>query len=158
MTRLQKIVLNMGFDSASGKGEILELLIEQLSRISGQKPIERRTRRAIAAFKTREGDVIGLKVTLRGIRMRDFFSKLKGIVLPRIRDFRGISTSGFDQQGNYTLGIQDYTIFPEVEYKKSERGRGLEITIVTTAENPKEARTFLAAQGLPFAREETPLR
>ncbi|MDP3724717.1 MAG: 50S ribosomal protein L5 [bacterium] len=154
MTRLQKIVLNIGFDSASGKGETLALLTEQLTRISGQKPIERRAKKAIAAFKTREGDVIGLKVTLRGIRMRDFFSKLTAIVLPRIRDFRGVSTSGFDVQGNYTLGIQDYTIFPEVEYKKSERGRGLEMTIVTTAENPSEARAFFTKQGLPFAKTE----
>jgi len=155
MTRLQKIVLNIGFDSASGKGETLAFETEQLARISGQKPIERRARRAIASFKTREGDVIGLKVTLRGIRMRSFFSKLTAIVLPRIRDFRGVSTRSFDVQGNYTLGIQDYTIFPEVEYKKSERGRGLEITIVTTAENETEAKTFLTQQGLPFARTET---
>lgn len=150
--KLEKIVINMGLKEALADKKILESQALQLTLISGQKPVVTKARMAIAAFKLRKGDPIGLKVTLRKKRMNDFFKKLVGIVLPRVRDFKGVTLKGFDGQGNYTLGMKELLPFAEIDFNKIEKQKGLEITIVTTAKKDEEAKILLEEMGMPFAK------
>lgn len=151
--KLLKIVINMGLKEALADKKILDSWSLQLALISGQKPVVTKARIAIAAFKLRKGDSIGLKVTLRKKKMNDFFKKLVGIVLPRVRDFKGVSLKGFDGQGNYTLGIRELMVFGEIDYAKLEKQKGLEITIVTTARKDEDAKILLEEMGMPFEKE-----
>ena len=151
--KLIKIVVNCGMGEALADKKTIEKMGAQLAVITGQKPMVCRAKRAISTFKLRAGDAVGLRATLRGKRMRDFLTKLVGIALPRVRDFRGISTGSFDGNGNYTLGIKEHTIFPELEYSMVDKVRGFEITFVTTTAFNEEARTLLTTLGLPFAKE-----
>ena len=151
--KLVKIVVNCGMGEALADKKTIEKMGAQLAVITGQKPMVCRAKRAISTFKLRAGDAVGLRATLRGKRMRDFLTKLVGIALPRVRDFRGISTGSFDGNGNYTLGIKEHTIFPELEYSMVDKVRGFEITFVTTTASNEEARTLLTTLGLPFAKE-----
>ena len=148
--RLSKIVLNMGLGEAIQNVKILDSAADELAQISGQKPVITRARQSIAAFKLRKGMPIGCMVTLRGNRMYEFFDKLVNVALPRVRDFRGISPKALDGRGNYTLGIKEQIIFPEIDYDKIDKIKGMNITIVTTAKNDEEARTLLALMGMPF--------
>jgi large subunit ribosomal protein L5 len=148
--RIEKIVLNMGLGEAISNIKIIDAAVEELRLISGQQPVVRRAKKSIAAFKLRQGMPVGCMVTLRKERMYDFFSKLVNIALPRVRDFRGISANAFDGQGNYTLGIREEIIFPEIEYDKIDKIKGLNITIVTSAKNDNEARELLRLMGMPF--------
>lgn len=150
--RLDKIVLNMGLGEAIQNVKILETASEELAQISGQKPVITRARLSIAAFKLRKGMPIGCMVTLRGDRMYEFFDKLVNIALPRVRDFRGVSPKSFDGRGNYTLGVREHIIFPEIDYDKIDKIKGLNITIVTTAQTDDEARELLALLGMPFRK------
>lgn len=150
--KLSKVVINTGVKEALTDKKVLESMSSQLAQITGQKPIITHARRAIATFKLRKGDPIGLKVTLRGKRMDDFLTKLISIVLPRVRDFKGVSPAGFDGRGNYTLGIKELLVFPEVDFAKIEKVRGLEITMVTTAKNDKEGKKLLEELGMPFKK------
>ncbi len=150
--RLQKICLNMGLGEAVQNPKIIDQAVEELAMISGQRPSIRRARKSIAAFKLREGMPIGVMVTLRKQRMYDFFARLVNVALPRVRDFRGVPTKGFDGRGNYTLGISDHTIFPEVDPNKVEKIKGMNITFVTTAETDEEAFELLKLLGMPFKR------
>ncbi|MGQ9484743.1 MAG: 50S ribosomal protein L5 [Desulfosoma sp.] len=150
--RLSKIVLNMGLGEAIQNVKILETASEELAQISGQKPVITRARQSIAAFKLRKGMPIGCMVTLRGNRMYEFYDKLVNIALPRVRDFRGVSPKSFDGRGNYTLGVREHIIFPEIDYDKIDKIKGLNITIVTTAETDDEARELLALLGMPFRK------
>lgn len=150
--KLAKIVVNCGLGEALKDKKVLEKVSAQLSQITGQKPMVARAKRAISTFKLRAGDAIGLKITLRGSRMYDFLTKLIAIALPRVRDFRGVSTKGFDHHGNYTLGISEQTIFPELPYSQVDKIRGFEITLVTTAVDDSGAKKLLELLGLPFAR------
>jgi large subunit ribosomal protein L5 len=150
--RLVKIVVNVGIGEALTNPKIIDAVSEQLAAITGQKPALRRASKAIAAFKLRLGDPVGLVVTLRGKRMADFFQKLVGIVLPRVRDFSGLSQRSFDNRGNYTLGFCEQIVFPEIEYDKIDRLRGLEVTIVTSANSKAEALEFLKERGMPFKK------
>jgi large subunit ribosomal protein L5 len=150
--RITKIVINTGLGEAMDDKKILEAVGSQLSLITGQKPLVTKSRRAIAVFKLRAGAPIGLKVTLRGARMWAFLEKLIGIVFPRVRDFRGISARGFDRAGNLNLGFSEITVFPEVNYETLDKVRGLEVTIVTTAQNAEEGKALLAALGMPFEK------
>lgn len=142
----------MGLKEALADKKVLDSVSEQLKQITGQKPMTTYARKAIAAFKLRKGEPIGLKVTLRSKRMGDFLQKLVAIVLPRVRDFKGIPESGFDGKGNYTLGINEIIIFPEIDYAKIDKIRGLEVTLVTTAKDNKEARNLLEDLGMPFVK------
>ena len=151
--KLVKIVINSSMGEALRDGKAMEKMAAQLAIITGQKPILTRAKRAISSFKLRAGDAIGLKVTLRGKRMFDFLTKLIGIALPRVRDFRGISVKGFDGKGNYTLGINEQTIFPDLEYSLVDKTRGLEVTFVTTATQNDHAKQLLTLLGLPFDKE-----
>jgi large subunit ribosomal protein L5 len=148
--RLSKIILNMGLGEAIQNIKILDSAAEELGMISGQKPVITRARQSIAAFKLRKGMPIGCMVTLRGDRMYEFFDKLVNVALPRVRDFRGISSKALDGRGNYTLGIKEHIIFPEIDYDKIDKIKGMNITIVTTAKSDDEARTLLALMGMPF--------
>lgn len=150
--RLSKIVLNMGLGEAIQNVKILETASDELAQISGQKPVITRARLSIAAFKLRKGMPIGCMVTLRGDRMYEFYDKLVNIALPRVRDFRGVSPKSFDGRGNYTLGVREHIIFPEIDYDKIDKIKGLNITIVTTAETDDEARELLALLGMPFRK------
>ncbi|HEX77299.1 MAG TPA: 50S ribosomal protein L5 [Dehalococcoidia bacterium] len=150
--RLEKISLNIGLGEAIQNPKALEGAERDLAAISGQRPVTTRARRSIASFRLRAGMPIGIMVTLRGKRMYDFFDKLVNAVLPRIRDFRGTNPNSFDGRGNYTLGLKEQIVFPEVDYDKVDRIRGLEITIVTTARSDEEARRLLELMGMPFAR------
>lgn len=149
--RLEKIVVNIGLGEALDNPKALEAAVTDLTTISGQKPVQTKARKSIANFKLREGRLIGTKVTLRGPRMWAFFDRLVNIALPRVRDFRGISPNSFDGRGNYTLGLKDQLVFPEIEYDKIDKLRGMEITIVTTAQNDEEARALLRQLGMPFS-------
>ena len=149
--RLDKIVVNMGIGDAVKDGRLLEAALEDLTIITGQKPVVTRARKSIAGFKLREGMAIGAKVTLRGNRMWEFYDRLVSLALPRIRDFRGMSPSSFDGHGNYTLGVTEQLIFPEIDYDKVAQVRGMDITIVTTATTDDEARSLLIALGFPLA-------
>jgi large subunit ribosomal protein L5 len=148
--RLNKIVVNMGVGEATQNSKILDPAVNELGQITGQKPVVTRARKSIAAFKVREGQSIGAMVTLRGDRMYEFFDRLVNIVLPRVRDFRGVSTKSFDGRGNYTLGLHDQLIFPEISYEKVDKQKGMNVTIVTTAANDSQARTLLKHLGMPF--------
>jgi large subunit ribosomal protein L5 len=148
--KLEKIVINMGLGEAVANAKILDAAVEDLQLISGQKPVITKAKKSIAGFKIREGMPIGAKVTLRGDRMYYFLDKLYNISLPRVRDFRGISPKAFDGRGNYTLGLKEQLIFPEVEYDKVDKLRGMDIVFVTTAKTDEEAREFLKLMGAPF--------
>lgn len=150
--KISKIVLNIGLKEAAHDKGVLDKATEQLAIIAGQKPKVTRARLSIANFKLRAGDPVGLTVTLRGKRMQDFFTKLVQIVLPRVRDFQGVPTTAFDQKGNYTLGLSEQIVFPEIDYAKIDKIRGLEITLVTTAHDPAAAREFLTSLGMPFKK------
>src|ERR1700759_272324 len=147
---LHKIVVNMGVGEATQNAKILDPAVNELGQITGQKPVVTRAKKSIAAFKVREGQAIGAMVTLRGDRMYEFLDRLGNTVLPRVRDFRGVSTKSFDGRGNYTLGLHDQLIFPEISYEKVDKQKGMNVTIVTTAANDKQARSFLKHMGMPF--------
>jgi large subunit ribosomal protein L5 len=148
--RIEKIIINIGVGEAIQNPKALDAAVNDLRLISGQKPIITKAKKSIAGFKLREGMSIGCKVTLRGERMYLFLDKLINIVLPRVRDFRGISPQAFDGRGNYSLGIKEQTIFPEIEYDKIDKIRGMEVVIVTTAKTDEEARELLKSMGMPF--------
>lgn len=148
--RLKSVVLNMGVGEATQNIKILDAAAEELGRIVGQKPAIRRAKKAVAAFKVREGMPIAATVTLRGDRMFEFVDRLFNIALPRVRDFRGVSNNAFDGRGNYTLGLKDQIIFPEIDYAKVEKLRGMNVTFVTTAKTDGEGRALLKALGMPF--------
>ncbi len=148
--KLAKIVLNMGVGEAIQNIKVLDSAVQEMGLIAGQKPIISRARKSIAAFKLRAGMPIGCKVTLRGVQMSDFFTRLVNIALPRVRDFRGISPKGFDGRGNYTLGIKEHIIFPEIDYDKLDKIKGLNITIVTSARTDEEGMALLELMGMPF--------
>ena len=152
LPRLRKIVLSIGLGEATQEPKVLEAAEKDLTTISGQHPVTTRAKRSISSFKLRAGMPIGMMVTLRGKRMYDFFDKLVNVVLPRFRDFRGVSRDSFDGRGNYSLGMKEQIGFPEIDYDKVDKIRGLEVTIVTTAENDDEARTLLELMGMPFRR------
>jgi large subunit ribosomal protein L5 len=148
--KLHKIVVNMGMGEATQNSKILDPAVNELGQITGQKPIVTKAKKSIAAFKVREGQAIGTMVTLRGDRMYEFLDRLVNIVLPRVRDFKGVSTKSFDGRGNYTLGLHDQLIFPEISYEKVDKQKGMNVTIVTTAANDNHARTLLKHLGMPF--------
>jgi large subunit ribosomal protein L5 len=148
--RLHKIVVNMGVGEATQNIKVLDAAMEELGRITGQRPAVRRSRKSIAAFRLRQGMPIAATVTLRGDRMYEFVDRLFNVALPRVRDFRGVSTSGFDGRGNYTLGLKDQLIFPEVDYAKVEKLRGMNVTFVTSARTDEEGRLLLQYLGMPF--------
>lgn len=150
--KLEKIVLNMGVGDATQNSKNLDEAVEELGLISGQKPLITKAKKSIAGFRLREGMAIGAKVTLRGTRMYDFLDKLVNVSLPRVRDFRGVSNKAFDGRGNYTLGVREQLIFPEIDYDNVNRVRGLDIVIVTTANSDEEAHELLAQLGMPFAK------
>jgi large subunit ribosomal protein L5 len=153
LPRMEKIVVGIGLGEAIQNAKALESAERDLATITGQKPITTKAKRSIATFKLRAGMPIGMAVTLRGRRMYDFFDRLVGIVLPRIRDFRGISPDSFDGRGNYSLGFKEQIVFPEIDYDKIEKVRGLQVTIVTSAKRDDEARLFLKLMGMPFRGE-----
>ena len=148
--RLEKIVINMGLGDCKDNAKALEVAVNELATISGQKPLVTKAKKSIANFKLRAGMNVGAKVTLRGDRMYEFTDKLVSIVLPRVRDFRGVSTKAFDGRGNYSLGVREQLIFPEIEYDKVEKIRGMEMIFVTTAKTDEEARELLRLLGMPF--------
>ncbi|MBO0994230.1 50S ribosomal protein L5 [Bacillus sp. SD088] len=150
--KIEKIVINMGVGDAVQNAKVLDNAVEELGFITGQKPVVTKAKNSIAGFRLREGMPIGAKVTLRGERMYDFFDKLISVSLPRVRDFRGISKKAFDGRGNYTLGIREQLIFPEIDYDKVSKVRGMDIVIVTTAKTDEEARELLTAFGMPFQK------
>jgi large subunit ribosomal protein L5 len=151
--RMSKIILNMGVGRATQQASLLEGAVRDLTTISGQKPVVTRARRSIAGFKLREGNAIGCKVTLRGDRMWEFFDRLVSLAIPRVRDFRGLSPQSFDGRGNYTFGVTEQLIFPEIDYDSIDTTRGMDITIVTTARTDAEGLALLTALGFPFRRE-----
>ena len=152
--RIEKITLNMGVGDAKTDAKALDSAIEELTTIAGQRAQVRRARKSIASFKLREGMAIGAKVTLRGARMWEFLDRLVSIALPRIRDFRGINTNSFDGRGNFSLGLREQIIFPEIDYDSIQQVRGLDVAITTSAETDEQARALLIALGMPFARAE----
>ena len=151
--RLEKIVINMGVGRAAGDKKLLDGAIADLRTITGQQPMVTRAKKSIAGFHLREGQAIGCKVTLRGDRMWEFFDRLMSTALPRVRDFRGCNANSFDGRGNYTMGLTEQLIFPEIEYDKIDRTRGMDITFVTTAENNEGAKALMTAMGFPFKKE-----
>ncbi len=151
--RITKVVVNIGLGEALDNPKALDYAVQDLTTITGQKPIITKARKSVAAFKLREGRPIGVKVTLRGDRMWAFLDRLMNVALPRVRDFRGVSPNAFDGRGNYTLGIREQLIFPEIDYDKIDKVRGMEVTIVTTARNDEEGRQLLALLGMPFKKE-----
>ena len=151
--RLEKIVVNMGVGAATAQASLLEGAVRDLSTITGQKPVVTRAKKSIAGFKLREGNAIGAKVTLRGDRMWEFMDRLISIAIPRIRDFRGLNPRSFDGNGNYTFGLTEQLVFPEIDYDSIDQPRGMDITIVTTARTDDEGRALLSAFGFPFRRE-----
>jgi large subunit ribosomal protein L5 len=150
--RLEKIVLNMGLGEAVANPKVLDGAVEELSSIAGQKAVVTKAKKSIATYKLRTGMPIGARVTLRGDRMYEFLDRLINIALPRVRDFRGVSTKAFDGRGNYTLGVRDHFIFPEIDYAKTDKSKGLNVTIVTTAGRDDRARALLKQLGMPFGR------
>ena len=148
--RITKVTCNIGVGEAAKNAKLLDTAMEQLANITGQKPVVRKARKSIAAFKIREGMPVGVMVTLRRVRMYEFLDRLISIALPRVRDFRGISPKAFDGRGNYTLGVRDILIFPEVDYQKVEGTMGMNITVTTTAPTDDQARALLAGLGMPF--------
>lgn len=152
--RIEKVVVNIGLGEALDNPKALEAATSDLMQITGQRPVQTKARRSIANFKLREGRLIGTKVTLRGDRMWSFLDRLLNIALPRVRDFRGVSANAFDGRGNYTLGIKDQLVFPEIEYDKIDKLRGMEVTIVTSAKSDEHARALLQLLGMPFSKKE----
>ncbi|SEC19868.1 50S ribosomal protein L5 [Paenibacillus sp. GP183] len=150
--KIEKIVINMGVGEAVSNSKVLDTAVEDLQKIAGQKPVVTKSKKSIAGFKLRENMPIGVKVTLRGERMYHFLDKLFNVALPRVRDFRGISNKAFDGRGNYTLGLKEQLIFPEIEYDKVDKVRGMDIVIVTTAKSDEEARELLTQLGAPFIK------
>ena len=148
--KLEKIVINMGLGEAIANAKILDVAVDELGRIAGQRPVITRAKKSIANFKLRQNMPIGAAVTLRGDRMFEFLDRLTSVVLPRVRDFRGVSTKSFDGRGNYTLGLRDQLIFPEISYEKVDKIRGMNVTIVTSARTDDEARELLRQFGMPF--------
>lgn len=148
--RLEKIVLNMGMGEAVANVKILDTAVEELRAITGQKPVITKAKKSIASFKLRQAMPIGVAVTLRGERMYEFLDRLVSIALPRVRDFRGVSPKAFDGRGNYTIGVREQLIFPEIDFNKVDKARGMNISIVTTARNDEQARALLKAMGMPF--------
>jgi large subunit ribosomal protein L5 len=153
--KLEKVVINMSVGDAIANGKVLDVAVKELETISGQKAVITKAKKSIAAFKLREGMNIGCKVTLRGQRMYVFLDKLFNIVLPRIRDFRGLSRKSFDGRGNYNLGLKEQLVFPEINFDRVEKARGMDIVIVTSARNDEEATEFLTQMGLPLQKERT---
>jgi large subunit ribosomal protein L5 len=147
---INKIVVNMGVGEATQNAKILDPAVNELGQITGQKPITTKAKKSIAAFKVREGQAIGTMVTLRGDRMWEFLDRLLNVALPRVRDFKGVSTKSFDGRGNYTLGLHDQLIFPEIDYSRVDKTKGMNVTIVTTAANDDQARVMLKHLGMPF--------
>jgi large subunit ribosomal protein L5 len=150
---ISKVVLNIGIGEAITNSKALDAAVADLTAIAGQRPVTIRSKKSISAFKLRKGDTVGIKVTLRGERMYQFLDKLVSIVLPRIREFAGVSSKAWDGRGNYTLGLKDQTVFPEIEYDKIDKMRGLEICINTTAPNDEEGRQLLTLLGMPFVKD-----
>jgi large subunit ribosomal protein L5 len=150
--KIEKVVINMGVGDAAGNAKLLDAAATEMQTIAGQKPIITKAKKSIAGFKLREGMPIGVKVTLRGDRMYFFLDKLFNIALPRVRDFRGVSSKAFDGRGNYTLGLKEQLIFPEIEYDKVDKIRGMDIVIVTTAKSDEESRELLTQMGMPFVK------
>ena len=150
--RLEKIVVNMGVGEASREAKVLDAGMDELATITGQRPVIRRARKSIANFKLRQGMPVGCMVTLRGRRMYEFFDRLVNLALPRVRDFRGVNAKGFDGRGNYTLGVRDQLIFPETNYAKIQKAKGMNVCIVTSARSDAEARSLLTQLGMPFRR------
>ncbi|MGE3959352.1 MAG: 50S ribosomal protein L5 [Vicinamibacterales bacterium] len=148
--KVEKVVINMGLGEATGNAKIIDTGTDELARITGQKPVVRRARKSIAQFKVRQGQPIGTMVTLRGERMWEFLDRLIAIALPRVRDFKGVSPRGFDGRGNYTLGLRDQLLFPEIDYMKVDKARGMNVSVVTTAKTDEEARKLLQFIGMPF--------
>lgn len=151
--RIEKIVVNIGLGEAKDNPKVLDAAAGDLATITGQRPVMTKSRKSVANFKLREGVTIGTKVTLRGEKMWAFLDRLINVALPRVRDFRGISANSFDGRGNYTLGLKDQLIWPEIDYDKIDKLRGMEITIVTTAQNDEQARSLLSLLGMPFKKE-----
>jgi large subunit ribosomal protein L5 len=151
--RMEKVVINMGVGEAAGNVKVLDAAVADLQLIAGQKPVITRAKKSIAGFKIREGMPIGVKVTLRGERMYHFLDKLFNISLPRVRDFRGVSPKAFDGRGNYTLGLKEQLIFPEIDYDKVDKVRGMDVVIVTTANTDEEGRELLTLMGMPFVKQ-----
>ena len=148
--KIQKIVVNMGLGEATSNAKLVDTGADELARITGQKPVTRRAKKSIAAFKVRKGMPIATMVTLRGERMWEFLDRLMSIALPRVRDFKGVSPRGFDGRGNYTLGLRDQLLFPEIDYMKVDKARGMNVSVVTTARTDEEARKLLQFIGMPF--------
>jgi large subunit ribosomal protein L5 len=148
--RIQKVVVNMGLGEATSNAKLVDVGADELARVTGQKAVTRRSKKSIAAFKVRKGMPIGTMVTLRGERMWEFLDRLMNIALPRVRDFKGVSPKGFDGRGNYTLGLRDQLIFPEIDYMKVDKARGMNVCVVTSAKTDEEARKLLQFVGMPF--------
>jgi len=148
--RITKVVVNMGLGEATANAKLIDTGADELARITGQKPVTRRAKKSIAAFKVRKGMPIGTMVTLRGERMWEFLDRLMNIAMPRVRDFKGVSPRGFDGRGNYTLGLRDQLLFPEIDYMKVDKARGMNVSVVTTAKTDQEARKLLQFIGMPF--------
>jgi len=148
--KIQKVVVNMGLGEATSNAKLVDVGADELARITGQKPVTRRSKKSIAAFKVRKGQPVGTMVTLRGERMWEFLDRLLSIALPRVRDFKGVSPKGFDGRGNYTLGLRDQLLFPEIDYMKVDKARGMNVSVVTTAKTDEEARKLLQFMGMPF--------
>jgi large subunit ribosomal protein L5 len=148
--KIEKVVVNMGLGEATGNAKIIDTGSDELARVTGQKPMTRRAKKSVAQFKVRQGQPIGTMVTLRGDRMWEFLDRLVSIALPRVRDFKGVSPKGFDGRGNYTLGLRDQLLFPEIDYMKVDKARGMNVSVVTTARTDEEARKLLQFIGMPF--------
>ena len=151
--KIHKVVVNMGLGEATSNAKIVDTGADELARITGQKPVTRRSKKSIAQFKVRKGQPIATMVTLRGTRMWEFLDRLMNIALPRVRDFKGVSARGFDGRGNYTLGLRDQLLFPEIDYMKVDKARGMNVSVVTTAKTDEEARKLLQFIGMPFRQE-----
>ena len=148
--KIEKVVVNMGLGEATSNAKLVDTGADEIARITGQKPVTRRAKKSIAAFKVRKGMPIGTMVTLRGERMWEFLDRLMNVALPRVRDFKGVSPKGFDGRGNYTLGLRDQLLFPEIDYMKVDKARGMNVSVVTTAKTDEEARKLLQFIGMPF--------
>jgi len=148
--KIQKVVVNMGLGEATSNAKLVDVGADELARVTGQKPVTRRSKKSIAAFKVRKGMPIATMVTLRGERMWEFLDRLMNIALPRVRDFKGVSPKGFDGRGNYTLGLRDQLMFPEIDYMKVDKARGMNVCVVTSAKTDQEARKLLQFVGMPF--------
>ena len=148
--KIQKVVVNMGLGEATSNVKLIDTGADELARITGQKPVTRRSKKSIAQFKVRKGQPVGTMVTLRGARMWEFLDRLMSIALPRVRDIKGVSPKGFDGRGNYTLGLRDQLLFPEIDYMKVDKARGMNVSVVTTAKTDEEARKLLQLIGMPF--------